>query len=135
MRSVGCGTNEHLHERQHVQITGGAVFVEGVNQVRAVDRNTEGHIAEPDRSLDEIFLVAEKAAKRHLRVIGQKEQATDGDQAQDDRGDQHRENPTAFITVDPSHGIPHEDPHGDGKPDRQRRERVHNPNAHARQCG
>ena len=41
MHAVRRRPDEDLNERQHVQVAGGAVFVEGVDEIRAVDRNAE----------------------------------------------------------------------------------------------
>ena len=102
--AVRRGPDEHLHERQHVQIARRAVFVERVDQIGAVNRNAERDVAQPDRSLDEVFLVAEETAERHLRVVGQTgtSRPTAASRS-DDRGDQEREQPAALVAVEAPH--------------------------------
>ena len=82
MRAVGRGPNEHLDERQHVQVAGRAVFVEGVDQVRAVDGNTERDIPSQIDRLMKYSSSPKKLPNGICRVIGQQEQAADGGQAQ-----------------------------------------------------
>ena len=93
MEPVGRRSDQHLNQGEEIQIARPAVGLERVLEIQGVDRNTERHVAQPQRPLEEILLVPEKGPERHLRVIGHHKQAGHHQDAQRDRGDHHQGHP------------------------------------------
>ena len=97
-----------------------------------MNRNAEPHVSQPQRPLDEVFLVAEEAAERHARMIGRGKQYGDRDDTGRDRRDQHGHHPAPLVAVDVLDGGPDDKGDRDGTPDREGRQRVHHADRHAR---
>src|SRR5712691_2107493 len=89
VESVGRRSDQHLNQGQEIQVPRTAVRFERVFEIETVQRNVEGQVAQPQRPLDEIVFVPEKAPERHLRMIGDQKEADDYQDAQRD-GDHHQ---------------------------------------------
>ena len=124
MQTVRRGADHRLQKRQDVEVHRVAVIVEGVYQIGAMNRDAERDVSQPDRSANEIFLVAEEAAERHLPMIGRREQAGDGDDAQSDAEEKQTQNPAALVPFQTANAPPDEHNGCDGEPHGQRRESV-----------
>src|SRR5205807_84059 len=72
-------------------------LVEGVDQIGAVNRNAERDVPQPDGSADEELLVAEEGLERQHTAPAEREQADDGQHAQDDRRPEDRAQPLSLV--------------------------------------
>src|ERR1043166_7726129 len=98
-------------------------LVEGVDEIRTVNRHAERHVAQPDRASNVELLVAKENAKRRLRMIRRDEQHDDGADAKHDRCDKKRIHPPLFVRVQSGGGVPPECPHRETETNGQRRQR------------
>ena len=133
MHAVGSRSHQHLHESEQVQVARRPSRIERQHQVRALQRNAERQVAKPEAAFDEILLVAEEAAERHLRVIGQQEEAGHCYETQRHRGDEHPRHSPALDRIQAARGVADDRHDRDREPDRQRRQRVDDTDRDARQ--
>ncbi len=128
MESVGRGPDEQLNEGEQIQMTRRVEGLERGFEIEPLNRNAEREVAQPESAPDEILLVSEEAAEGHGRVIGQREQAGDRDDAQRDGHDEQPRHETAFVGLQVPRRQEDERHDTDREPDRQRGQRVHDAN-------
>src|SRR5712671_3968280 len=125
MRAVRRRPEDHLKERQHVQMTRPAGFVEGIEEVRRMRGNAERDVPQPDRPAHIKRLVAKENTERRLGVIRGHKPPCHRRDAQEHRNDQQPGHPPPVVRIESRYGVAMNHPHRCREPYRRRRQRVH----------